>query len=259
MEYKEIEVGQKYAFRQRLSTAEPLLQVQAVEKTGRRGQVKIRRLSEPFEGLEEWVQSRQLVVPWTERKALLRDEERAKRFDEARRKSNEGLIKAIETVMYATGYSDAGAEHDGTIRMEAEELREIARRAGLPQKVEDMHPAVYVDRHGRMHLPVEVAERLAQAFARAEPELVLMYIEDEEREYKARGYEPGERFYHDILREHMPGYALVRYWAGHQEEVEFLRAEIERLRMLVKTAADALVKCGAEKEGRRIQRALDQG
>ena len=87
MQYNEIGVGQKYAFRQRLSTSEPLLQVQVIEKTGRRGQVKIRRVTEPYEGLEEWVTSRQLVVPWTERKALLRDEERAKRFDEARRKS----------------------------------------------------------------------------------------------------------------------------------------------------------------------------
>ena len=91
---------------------------------------------------------------------------------------------------------------------------------------------------------VEVAERLAQSFAKAEPELLLMYIEDEEREYKARGYEPGERFYHDLLREHMPGFALARYWAGYQEEIALLRSEVERLRMLVKTAADALLRCG---------------
>ncbi len=227
MQYNEIGVGQKYAFRQRLSTSEPLLQVQVIEKAGRRGQVKIRRVTEPYAGLEEWVTSGQLVVPWTERKALLRDEERAKRFDEARRKSNEGLVKAIETVIYATGYSDAGADHDGTIRMDAEELREIARRASLPQRLEDMHPAVYVDRHGSMHLPVEVAERLAQSFAKAEPELVLMYIEDEEREYKARGYAPEERFYHDLLREHMPGFALARYWARYQEEIALLRSEVE--------------------------------
>ena len=40
---------------------------------------------------------------------------------------------------------------------------------------------------GVMHLPVEVAEKLAHAYASAEPEMVLMYIEDEEKEYKARG------------------------------------------------------------------------
>lgn len=259
MEYREVEIGQKYAYRERLSTAEPLHQVEVVAKTGRRGQVKIRRLSEPFEGLEEWVQSRQLVVRWGERKALLREEEQARRFDESRRKVNEGLVRAIETVMYSTGYSDAGAEVDGTIRMDADELREIARRAGLSKPLEEMHSAVYIDRRARMRLPVEVAEQLAQAFAKAEPETVLMFIEDEEREYKARGYEPGERFYHDWLREHMPGYALVRYWAGHQAEVASLQAENERLRALVRRASDALVENGAEREGQRIRRALERG
>lgn len=55
----------------------------------------------------------------------------------------------------------------------------------------------------------------------------------------------------------MPGFALARYWAGHEEEIAFLRAEIERLRGLVQTAADVLVKNGAESEGWRIRRALD--
>jgi len=37
-----------------------------------------------------------------------------------------------------------------------------------------------------------------------------MYIEDQEREWLARGYEPGERFWHDYLREQTPGFALAR-------------------------------------------------
>jgi hypothetical protein len=85
--------------------------------------------------------------------------------------------------------------------------------------------------------------------------MVLMYIEDEENECRARGYEPGERFYHDWLREKTPGFALARYWAGHEEEVVFLRKEIERLRKVIDSAADALVKAGAEQEGWRVRRA----
>jgi hypothetical protein len=54
----EIEIGQKYAMRERLSAKEPLLQVQVVDKTGRKGQVKVRRLADPYKGLEEWVQSK---------------------------------------------------------------------------------------------------------------------------------------------------------------------------------------------------------
>lgn len=130
----------------------------------------------------------------------MKDEERERRFDEARPKANQALSGAIETVMAATGYADGYADDDGTIRMEAVELREIARLAGLPQNLEELHPLAYVDRHGRMHLPIELAEKLAHSYASAEPEIVLMYIEDEEKEYKARGYEPGERFWHDELR-----------------------------------------------------------
>jgi hypothetical protein len=257
MQSFQIEVGHKYAMREKVSAGEPLIQVQVLEKTGRRGQMKIRRLSEPHAGLEEWVKTRQLIVSWGERQAFLKDEERERRFDEARPKPNQALAGAIRTVMCATGYDDADADDDGTVHMEAVELREIARLAGLPQNLEELHPLTYVDRRGDLHLPVEIAEKLAHSYASAEPEIVLMYIEDQEKEYKARGYEPGERFWHDELRRQLPGFALARYWAGHEEEIAFLRSEIERLRTLVKTAADVLVKNRAESEGWRLRRALD--
>lgn len=259
MQHTEIEVGQKYALRERLSAGQPLLQVQVLEKVGHGGQVKIRRLSEPHTGLEEYVKTRQFVARWSERDAFLKDEERARRFDEARPKPNQALAGAIKTVMVATGYDDGFADDDGTVHMEAVELREVARLAGLPQNLEDIHPLAYVDRQGQMHLPVEVAEQLAHAYAGAEPELVLMYIGDKEKEYKARGYEPGERFWHDELRRDMPGFALARYWAGHEEEIAFLRTEIERLRSLVTTAADLLITNGFERDGWRIRRALERG
>lgn len=108
-----------------------------------------------------------------------------------------------------------------------------------------------------MHLPLELAERLAHAYASAEPEIVLRYIEDQEREYKARGYRPGERYYHELLRQHTPGFAFAHHWAGHQEEVEILHAEIERLRLLVKSAVTAREKAGEEREGWRLLHALD--
>lgn len=194
---------------------------------------------------------------WGERQAFLKDEERARIFDEARQGPNQALHGAIETVMVATGYADASADDDGTVHMEAVELREVARQAGLPQNLEELHEAAYVDRIGEMHLPVEVAEQLAHAYASAEPEIVLIYIEDFESEYKAKGYEPGKRYYHDILREETPGFALARYWAGHEEEIAQLRREIERLRQLVISAPEALEKAGQEREGWRLRQALN--
>ena len=151
--------------------------------------------------------------------------------------------------MAATGYADGGANDDGTVDMEAFELREIARFAGLPQNLEDLHEAAYFDRFGELHLPVEVAEKLAHAYASAEPEIMLMYIEDFESEYKAKGYEPGKRYSHDILREETPGFALARFWAGHEAEVAQLRREIERMRELVILAAEVLKKAGQGERG----------
>lgn len=66
---------------------------------------------------------------------------------------------------------------------------------------------------------------------------MLLYIEDQEAEYKARGYEPGECFWHDYLREKAGGYALARQWAGHEQELEQLHKELNRLRSLISTAA----------------------
>jgi hypothetical protein len=95
------------------------------------------------------------------------------------------------------------------------EPREIARQTGLPQNLEDLHEAAYVDRFGDMHLLLfEDAEKLAHAHASTEPEIVLMRIEDFESEYRAKGYEPGNRYYHDIRREETPGLALAHYWPG---------------------------------------------
>ena len=257
MQGGEIEVGHKYGMREKVSVGEPLLQVQVLDKAGKRGQVKVRRLSEPHTGLEEWVTTRKLVVRWGERQRFLKDEEREAQFDQARPKPNQALAGAIETIMCASGYGDADADDDGTVHMEAVELREIARLAGLPQKLEDLHPLAYVDHSGVMHLPVELAERLAHAYATAESEMVLMYIEDKENEYKYRGNEPGERFWHDYLREHMPGFALARYWAGHEEEIAYLRAEIDRLRTLLVNAADTLSSKGLYMEAGHIRLALE--
>lgn len=257
MDKSQIEVGRRYAVREKVSAGEPLIQVQVLE-VGRGGQIKVRRLSEPGAGSEELVQTRRFLCPWGERRAFLRDEERAQGFARERGQPNQALAGAIRTVMVATGYADAWAEDDGSVHMMAEELREVARLAGLLPNVEALHEAAYVDRGGEMHLPPEAAEKLAHAYAAAEPEGVLMYIEDEESELKAKGYEPGKRYHHDRLREETPGFALARYWAGHEREVAQLRGEIERMRKLVGSAADVLEKAGQEREGWRLRRALGE-
>jgi len=54
----EIKVGQKYGFRLKYSAREPLLQVQVIEKVGRKGMIKIPHLGPPHVGLEEFATNR---------------------------------------------------------------------------------------------------------------------------------------------------------------------------------------------------------
>jgi hypothetical protein len=107
-----------------------------------------------------------------------------------------------------------------------------------------------------VHLPLHGAERLARAFAAAEPENVLMYIDDREEELRRRGDVPGVRYLHEVLRQYQPGWALARQWAGFSA-VEELQKEIARLRSLVSRAAYELKNAGAEDKSRRLLRALD--
>src|SRR5438270_624981 len=74
--------GRYYVFREKPRAGTPMLKVKLVEKVGRRGHVKIRFEDGPHPGLEEYINVRQLVVPWGERKALLRDEERLARIEQ---------------------------------------------------------------------------------------------------------------------------------------------------------------------------------
>ena len=86
---------------------------------------------------------------------------------------------------------------------------------------------------------------------------VLTYIEGEEEEMRARGYLPGERIYHQFLREYKPGFALARQWAGFTEEIEMLRKEIGRLQGLVHKAAADLRELGADTKAHRLLRGLE--
>ena len=59
-----------------------------------------------------------------------------------------------------------------------------------------------------------------------------------------------------MLREKTPGFALARYWAGHEAEVAQLRAEIERMRRAIETIARELETAGHEQEGWRLRHVL---
>jgi hypothetical protein len=257
MQMDALEIGRLYAFRERRGPANPMLKVKLIDKVGRGGKIKIRFEDGPHPGLEEYATTRQIIVPWGARREVLRDEERAARFEvHARTDSDRALGEAASAVLESTGESGGWAEAGGTC-MDEDELQRILDRAGVETAPLDLHPVAYRDRYGHVHLPLQATVALAKAFAAAEPQTVTSYIDDQEDEYRLRGNQPGERFWHDHVREKAPGFALARQWAGLAQEADLLRKEISRLRMLVSRAAYDLKDAGKEHKSRTLLRALE--
>jgi hypothetical protein len=252
-----MEIGRSYALREKRGAGQPMLKVKLLDKIGRKGKLKIRFEDGPHPGLEEYVSTRQIVCAWGQRQAVLRDEEREARFAEyARGKGDRALSEAATAVLASTGEPGAYCAETGAA-MPEDELQRILDRAGMTEEPTSLHPVAYRDRIGYIHLPIDAAVAVAKSFAAAEPRTVVEYIDDEEEEMRLRGNAPGERFYHQYLRELSPGFALARQWAGLEQEAEMLRKEISRLRSLVSRAAYDLKDAGQERKSRSLLRALD--
>lgn len=259
MQTADLVEGAFYAFREKRTPGTPLLKVKLLAKVGRKGHVRIRYETGPHPGLEEYVATRQLVVPWVQQKAFLRDEERYERiraYSAGRRP--DALVEAVATVLGASGEPSAYATVEG-LSMPVEEVERIMRRAGLEGDPVGLHPLAFEDRLGDVHVPFEGTEALARAFAAAEPENVLMAIRDHEEELRIRGNQPGQRYVHDLLRQYLPGWAIARQWAGFDKEIEEMQKEIGRLRGLVSSAAYDLKALGADAKARKLLRALEGG
>src|SRR5436309_8217119 len=77
VESASLEIGRLYGYRENpRARGSELLKVKLVAKVGRGGKVRIRFEQGPHPGLEEYVRTANLIVPWGSRQALLRDEER---------------------------------------------------------------------------------------------------------------------------------------------------------------------------------------
>lgn len=245
-------VGRAYAERAKPNDAECALRKMIFVGPAKAGKAKIRHADGDLDGLEEWVPTRTLRCPWGERQAFLRDESRWNALQEAAARDYDPVVEeAISTVFEATG------EETGFIRvwtLDPARAQRLWRRAGL-EGSPDQHPLAYTDRSGRLNLPYETALQFAQAFAAAEPEPCIHYIQEWEDRLRAEGYEPGHRVSHHVLRNMRPAHALVREWT-QAGELGLLRDENQRLRQLLGRALEALRRAGDERSANRLDRAL---
>jgi hypothetical protein len=256
MEKVNIVPGVEYAIRERHIAGLPFQRVRVLQHI-HRNKWKAKWI-EPNAGLVDYVESAQIIVPWKEHKAFLRDEDNAARM--AERNEREGyepdspLSEAIEQVFEAV--ADGVGCRRGVLLGDPEALRRIRSRA---KDVDPPEPVgAYTDRLGRVHWPFAAGLELARRFCAVEPATVLVSIEATEREWSAQASRPGEEYIIPVLNQFRASWALIRQWTGHDPAVAEREAYIDRLQRLVWDAIYALQKADLDSEAARLRRVLER-
>jgi hypothetical protein len=226
--------------------------------------VKVLHEEGELEGIDEWVPSTALIVPWSQWRKRLATEKRELELRQhvaAVGLPDDATAAAINHVLEATGEGEVWLEERRGIAQGPEAaLHRIADRAGWANEERSMltrAPACRDLRSREWRLPWDRAHELAMAFARSEPDAVSLHLETEEEEHKRRGYERGDRFYHRYLLEQRPGLALARDWtSGHDEQVKYLQRRLLDLERLLREAVEQLEAAGEQKLADRIHRKL---
>jgi hypothetical protein len=261
MEKSAIKLGSEYGFRERPNLPAragiPLQRVRVLENV-RKNKWKAQWI-EPNTGLVDYVESRQLVVPWKQRYAFLREEAAAQRLREHNQRcgyeENSPITDAVEQVLASAG--GGVSFYKGVLAGSSDALARFKVRIG--RNPEKQSHVAYVDRAGKLHLPFDESLELAKLFAAKEPSAVLVEVEATERQWASEATRPGGQYIVSLLNEYRASWAIIRQWTGHDPAVAAREATIERLTRLVWDAIYALQKAKLNHESERLCRALERG
>lgn len=215
--------------------------------------VRVRWLDGEYEGLDQWISKRRLVVPWDERDAFLSDEAHLNRLDAQTTVVN-GSVEwwSVLLVLLSDAARDLHEIHGGDCTCEIENFESREDWLGISRHDLLSEPFAFIDRFGTYHAPFSVAEKLARRLCELGPRDVVRRLGDEEAELRQRAIS-GHRFtmgrkkeewvvpaehYAKELRERERAFARVREWCGETapaewDEVQALRKEIDRLRVVI--------------------------
>ena len=264
MQKDEFKAGEFWAYRKSTSLEHPAERVELVllAPKGRTRKVKVRYTEGELEGLEKLVPAPQLRCPWREWKKVERDERReAALIDsvDAHDPLERVVLAAANEVFQASGEPLFVEEVRGYTRLWHEErsaLTRLAARSNLSIDSWTRSPS-FVDRRGVLYLPDEKLVTLAICFAKAEPESVVLRLDNEEQTHLREGYFYGERYPHDELLKRKPIWTLARSWAASAGGRDPLREELKRVSDLLYQALAALEKAGETRTATRIQHAWE--
>lgn len=236
--------GEKYGYRKSRQLGAPLQQVEVIAKA-KPGLWKVKFLDGETAGLTDYVRTGTLAIEWCHAEAFLHDELRlAKVIDASEEQrgvaSDETVVNAINAVLDATGDWDSClssyGDYVGVVDLEA--AKRVLKRARLDSEPLNLDPFSFIDRHGVLNLTFEGCLKVAQAFARAEPDTVLTHIDADERDYMER--------YRDrpyMVQEHAKDKAanqLAREWTEAPESARRLNLEFDELRREACSAIEKL-------------------
>lgn len=252
----EIQSGTDYALREKREIGVPFQRVRIIEHV-RKNKWKAKWI-EPNPGLVDYVESGQLIVPWKERKAFLREEESAERLRNHNRAIGYEEESPVANALYEIfeNVGDDVSFYRGVLTGSPEALARVKTRAKAHSESNSQFS--YVDRTGNLHLPFDEALELARKFCAAEPAAVLAAAESTEREWAQEARRPGEEHMVKLLNQYRAVWALVRQWAGHDAAVAQREEQIQKLEHLVWDAVYALQNAGLDNEAARLRRALQR-
>lgn len=252
MDHRLIEPGMEYGYREKPSARGPLEHVRALERV--RGQWRVEWI-EPNPGLQAFVKSANIVVPWKQRRAFLKEEADRQTLREASEATWPGyehpVVDAVSTVLESTG-EQIWCAQCGILNADPDVLERIGQRIGIA--IEVRQPG-FVDRNGRAHLPFAEALKIAQAFSRSDPEAVLTQVESEEADAERRSRESyGSRELDRLEHRYLASRALVRQWTGFDAARTESRKEVERLRRVIRDFELTLRRAGHDELAAQLER-----
>lgn len=276
-----MQIGAQWAYREPPHTPGKACMPVEVLQFGppKRQKVRIRLLVGEYPGLDLWVPMGRLLVPWESIEAYLDDE---RRYEVARLASRHSYnttdYHAAWLVFGAYPRPDGILMGCGSVTAGVVEIADVEAVCGdLILNRDDLFtdPRAHLDRHGGYVGPWSMTLHLAQRVAKVYAAQVLDEVRKEEQsleESVIRGktlawgkndppvFVPAERWVAD-LHQQQPVFARVRLWCGVEQserfdEAEALRAEVERMRLLVLDAARRLKDAGHPQIASRLRKAV---
>jgi hypothetical protein len=250
-----MDVGEVWAFRDEpKAVGAPVHRVEVVRVDGprKRGDVHVRFLDGEEAGLQEWVTRGQLVTGWTDVEVFLADDRRwatAIEHSRAVRGSAEfeaaklviGHVRLKNRIRLRHAVADAGV-------MEIADLDAVASWLGLDPGELRRKPLAFEDRFGTYiaawPTSRQVAARVAGVLGRDILKKIVQQEDDLKRKRHSEPWYADDKTDRDLERlESLVD--VLHGWCGSEDierydELEALRAEVERLGQLVERAVSEL-------------------